>query len=106
MSNIWPTYTEEAFRTNPKAQGSLFELLQDPVMQEALLIIQSKLNVSLPSTVEAAALAGAYAAGAQAVISGLHRLAQPMESTEAPVAMEPVATVERNAWINSLKSII
>ena len=54
MSKIWPTYSEEAFRSNIKTQGTLFDLLNDPVMQEALLIIQSKLNVSLPSTMEAA----------------------------------------------------
>lgn len=103
MSKIWPTYSEEAFRSNIKTQGTLFDLLNDPVMQEALLIIQSKLNVSLPSTMEAAALAGAYAAGAKAVIAGLHTLAQPMESMEAPVSVVPHETLERNAWINSLK---
>ena len=52
---------------------------------------------------EAAALAGAYAAGAKAVIAGLHTLAQPMESMEAPVSAVPHETLERNAWINSLK---
>ena len=94
MSKIWPTCSEEAFRSNVKTQGTLFDLLNDPVMQEALLIIQSKLNATLPSTMEAAALAGAYAAGAKAVIAGLHTLAQPAV---------PHETLERNAWINSLK---
>ena len=54
MSKIWPTCSEEAFRSNVKTQGTLFDLLNDPVMQEALLIIQSKLNATLPSTMKAA----------------------------------------------------
>lgn len=36
-----PTYTVEGFKSNKAATGRLAELLHDPVMEEALCIVQS-----------------------------------------------------------------
>ena len=51
---------------------------------------------------EAAALNGAFAAGAKSVIATLFNLAEENEETESPVTMMNHPMTERNAWINSL----
>jgi hypothetical protein len=96
------TYTVEGFKSNKAATGRLAELLHDPVMEEALCIVQSKLNATLQPTMEAAALNGAFAAGAKSVIAALFNLAEENEETESPVTMMNHPMTERNAWINSL----
>lgn len=100
--SAWPTFTAETFRQNRGGTERLRELLLDPVMQEALLIIQSRLNAVLPTTIESAALNGAYAAGAKSVIDSLYKLSEYDEATLTSDQLLSTATAERNAWIKAL----
>lgn len=100
--HAWPSFTADTFKQNRGSTDRLRELLLDPVMQEALLIIQSRLNAVLPTTIESAALNGAYAAGAKSVIDSLYKLSEYDDTPISSDKLLSTTTIERNAWIKAV----
>lgn len=68
--------TPQEFRADETKREKLHELLRHPVMHEAIRIVLEMYGPSLPKSIDAAAIQGAFISGVYAAFNGLEALTE------------------------------
>jgi hypothetical protein len=82
--------TVDEFIAQERNRVRLYEILNDPVFQEAAEIVLTPLNAVPPTTTEAAAISGAFASGARHLVAGLHLLTKAPKKQEIKDTPKPL----------------
>lgn len=93
--------TVDEFVAQERNRVRLYELLNDPVFQEAVEIVLTPLNAVPPTTTEAAAISGAFASGARHLVAGLHLLTKAPKKQEIKDTPKPLPSAH-DIFLNRL----